>query len=902
MTDASSRTSPRRLNHHALKAGRQRQKIRQVDAATSLGLAERHYRRIEKGEQVPTPGLLERIIEWAWDELDMPEHEVIEELPSPPAKAPAPSSNFVGREDELAEIARRLKGAGRLVTVLGPPGVGKTRLALQHVERSTKSWSGGTWFCDLSEARSLEGVVQVVAGALAIPLSDDPVAQLGHALSGRGRCLLVLDNFEQVAQHARETAGRWLEQARDLRILVTSRTRLELTGERLLPLAPLRIELEGVQLFEQRARAQQAEFVVDDANRAMVEEVVQLLDGLPLAIELAAARLQVLSVEQVRDRLQDRFRLLARHRGADEERHETLKTAIDWSWALLEPEEQSLFAQLSVFEGGFTVEAAESVVDLSAHAQDDWLLDHVQTLLDKSLLRPGTSDPGRGRPEVDGPYLGMYVSLHEYASGQLMELDPTGGLRDATRDRHASHFARFGSEQAIQSLDTRSGPDRRRRLRRELDNVIAACRHAIGRGDGETAVSCLAAAWATWELVGPFSVARSLAEEVSAMEGLDDTSRRRALRLLGLTSLADGDMEASLAHFLAGLELSREQRDSRSEGRFLLHLGTWSYQQGRTDEARERFDTGRQLSHDAGDASHEALSLAGLGMVCENEGENTAAHDHYHEALAIHRRTKNRRLEGVVLNTLGIIERNQGRTDEAERCFQSALAIQRELGNQRVAGLILGNLGLLDQVRGRFEEGRAHLQEGERLLGDVGDRRFRANLLGNLGSLLRDRGELTEARSCFERALTLHREVDNRHSEAYVLDNIGVLLREEGRHDEAIEQHEAALAIALELGPRWGVGVVHDHLGVAHSRRGDADQAVAAFAEGEAILREVGVPQALAQLLVDRAAHAWSVGDATLAQRDLTEADELARQVDAGGESVLGRAIAALRMAMEGAG
>ena len=227
---------------------------------------------------------------------------------------PAERDAFVGRAAELRALAQRLDAGARLLTVLGPGGTGKTRLVRRYGWTWLGDWPGGVWFCDLSEARSLDGIYFAVALALDVPLGkDDPGVQLGHAIAGRGRCLVILDNFEQVVEHAPATLGRWLDRAAEAAFVVTSRERLHLPGEESLPARAAAAGQRTRSSCSPRAPARSGpDFVLGDANRAAVAEVVRLLDGLPLAIELAAARVRVLSPAQIVERLRDRFRAARR--------------------------------------------------------------------------------------------------------------------------------------------------------------------------------------------------------------------------------------------------------------------------------------------------------------------------------------------------------------------------------------------------------------------------------------------------------------------------------------------------------------------------------------------------------------------------------------------------------------
>ncbi len=235
---------------------------------------------------------------------------------------------FVGRRTEMHALAQRLDGGARVLTVLGPGGSGKTRFVRRYGWTWLGDWPGGVCFCDLSEARSLEGILGAVAFALDVPLSQaDPCAQLGHAIAARGRCLVVLDNFEHLVGHAASTLGIWAARAADAAFVVTSRERLHLPGEEIFALEPLALDSDAIELFVARARAQRPGFELTGANRAAIERIVSLLDGLPLAIELAAARVRVMSPAQLVERLRDRFALLSGARGAAA-RQGTLRAAI----------------------------------------------------------------------------------------------------------------------------------------------------------------------------------------------------------------------------------------------------------------------------------------------------------------------------------------------------------------------------------------------------------------------------------------------------------------------------------------------------------------------------------------------------------------------------------------------
>ena len=540
---------------------------------------------------------------------------------------PAERDSFVGRALELRDLAARLDAGQRLITVLGPGGTGKTRFVRRYGRAWLGDWPGGVYFCDLSEARSLDGIFFAVASALDVPLGrEDAVVQLGHAIAGRGRCLVILDNFEQLVEHAAATVGRWLDRAPDAAFVVTSRERLHVPGEEIVAVEPLPLDNDAIELFASRARAQRPGFVVSDSNRDAIVEAVRLLDGLPLAIELAAARVRVLSPAQLVERLRDRFALLAGARGAAS-RQATMRAAIDWSWELLTAWEQDALAQCAVFEGGFTLEAAEAILDLSRFREAPPVDDVVQALVDKSLLRTWLPHD-IARYDIDEPHFGMYLTIHEYASAKLEESGPSE--RGNAEQRHGKYYARFGTKEAIDALAGPGGPRRQRALALDLDNLVSACRRAVVRADVGVALATCRAAWNVLELKGPFPLGVELAGQVLGIAGIDAASRDAANLVRASAFEKCGRMRDGQELLEAAVAAFRERGDAHAEGLALRQLANVMRQQGKMDEARQALEA----------------------------------------SLAIHRAEGDRRAESLVLRVLGIVHREQGRLSEAEPLYR----------------------------------------------------------------------------------------------------------------------------------------------------------------------------------------------------------------------------------------
>jgi len=748
---------------------------------------------------------------------------------------PAERDSFVGRRETLVELARRLDAGARLVSVLGIGGSGKTRLVTRFGWSWLGDFPGGVWFCDLSQARSLDGIVHAVAEALAVPLGkEEPVRQLGNAIAARGRCLIILDNFEQVSRYAEETLGRWLSRATQARFVVTTREVLGLAGEETLALAPLPAA-DAAALFVQRAESAKRDFQPTEEDRAAVDPLVKLLEGLPLAIELAAARVRVMPPRTLLSRMSERFKLLS-STGGRRDRQVTLRSTFDWSWDLLSPPDKAALAQLSVFEGGLTMESAEAVLDLSGYEDAPWTVDAVQSLLDKSFVR-----------QVSDGRFDMLVSVKEYASEHLRTEGRFSGSGPAAvaaaEARHSGYFAGLGEKRAVAGACA------------EIDNLVAACRRAAARGAAEESAGALEGAWAALKLRGPFSVGVELASVVSGAPGLGAAARAVVEKVAGSAFDASGRVAEARTHFESALALAREARDARCEAHALANLADLHRRDGRMEEAR---------------AFHA-------------------------RALALARELGDRGLECMVLNGLGTLEDHLGRIDESRAHYEAALALARNIGDRRWEGGLLLNLGGLHFSEGRLDDARAHLEAGLVVARELGDRKYEGNARCSLGLLYQLVGRMDEAGRELEAALVVAREIGHALLECVVLCNQGIVYDSLGRPDEARSRYEAALAVARELGDRRSEGQVLGYLGLLHARQARLDEARTCLDSGEALLRAMSDRLSLGVLLCCRAEGAQLAGDLDAARRALAEAESLASASGAGPDSELGLALARVR-------
>ena len=690
-----------------------------------------------------------------------------------PHSLPAERDGFVGRRPALAELAASFAGGARLVTVLGVGGTGKTRLALRHGWEALGGQAGGVWFCDLSQAVSLDGIAHSAAQGLQLPLgAGDPVQQIGNAIASRGAVLVILDNFEQVARHAEASLGCWLAQASAATFLVTSREVLGITGERTMALPPLPDD-DGAELFVRRAGDVVADFNPAADDRVVIAELVRLLDGLPLSIELAASRVQVMTPRTMLSRMGERFKLLATP-GGRRDRQATLRATLDWSWDLLSNVERSALAQLSVFEGGFTLTAAEAVLELSAMADAPWVVDVVQALLQKSLLRAGAAQR-----------FDMLRSVQDYAAERL------AGNADSVRSAHARHGLHFSS---LGDLATRSGEHDA-----DVDNLVAATRRALEAKDAEVANRALAGAWGVLGRSGPFAIAAHLAAAALACVAPRGEAAALALWVAGCVDIALGQSATALAHLRRGLaetmpagalalrlrcalaeahgglgqmaEAGEQLEQALATARLLAddrllclalnERGAWLMRQSRLQESQSAYAEALQAAQRSQDERWLGGLRGNLGVIAHMLGDAGLARQHYEAALVQAAAQRDRRWEGNTRCNLGLLHQEAGRTTEAEEQFTLALATARHLGHRRLECTVLCNLGLLRNDQLRFDQAIEHFNAAAQVAEQIDDPRAQGQILGYLGLALAHFGRSDDAEVAFSAGRALLSQVQD---------------------------------------------------------------------------------------------------------------------------------------------
>jgi predicted ATPase/class 3 adenylate cyclase len=627
---------------------------------------------------------------------------------------PFQATSFIGRERELTEVKAML-GASRLVTLLGMGGLGKTRLSLQTAAEQIHHFPDGVWFLDLAPIKDPALIVSETAKVLGVREEPDrPMLQTLCAHLKNQRALLIFDNCEHVIKTSAELASAILKVAPHVRILASSREALRSPGEQCYPVLPLPVPARGddiaalsrstaVRLFVDRARLHKPSFALTEREAPVVAELVARLEGIPLALELAAARIRALSVADINARLKDRYKLLTGGSRVLQERQQTLRALVDWSYELLEPQEQIVLDRLGVFVGGFDLSAAEVVCGGEPLAAED-VLDLLASLIEKSLVMLEERDDG-------ARYL-MLETIREYAREKLAQRDDAA----VAAARHCEHYFAM-AKSAREGLKGPQQADWLWKMEVELDNVRSAIALSLAGGvDPIIAVKFAVALQGFWILRGYSTEGRKLVQAALALPAIGASPIAHGHALYVGAALAETQSDHAEARKMLEtcLGLRRAQGNELDIAATLSTLSMARLQAGDAVDATASESEALQIFRRLGDRLGEAIGLLHLGQISLFQGDDATARGHLEQCLAIGREIRNQEVEGECELVLGEVAFETADHAQASHRFKRSLTVCREAGDKRGEANALRWLARVDLQAGDLASARQRLSDALR--------------------------------------------------------------------------------------------------------------------------------------------------------------------------------------------
>jgi diguanylate cyclase (GGDEF)-like protein len=708
---------------------------------------------------------------------------------------PSTPTGMVGRENEIQE-AKRMLGSSRLLTIIGPGGVGKTRLAQQVAAELQDDFPSGVFWIPFAAVMDAETILATLAAALGFTFygGEDPESQFFNFLREK-QMLLLLDNLEHISDGV-DILARLLERASRVKLICTSRERLNLQGEAVLLLQGMDIptntslkHIEGfsaIQLFMQAARLAKTDFVLNHDNKDAIIQICQLVDGLPLGIEMAASWTRMLPADQIAQEMAKNLSFLSTTQRDRPLRHQSLRAVFEQSWFLLSQEESKVLASLAVFPSHFSREAATTVAGAS--------LLTLSRLLDKSMLQVAKN--------------GRYA-IHEVIrrfSLEKLEGDPLAWER--VHRCFVDYYAEFMT-QACDKLYGQSQVEILNQISQEIGNVLQAWKWCIDHGQWNQIDRMLQSLFLYYEIRGlaqegdrVFSQAQALLETLDGMEPGEDSGQQvllgRILVRRGAFARRLGLYEQSQVFTESGLEIFRPQHAIADQAFGLLKLGQLFEEIGEYEAGRDACQKGLRLYQSMEDRYGIAQILHVLGVIAYQSGSYAEAEKHTRESLVIFRQVGDTWNLALAFINLGNVESELGVYQQAQDYYRQALELFEQVGDLSGKAAALNNLGDVARELIEYDQAQAYLQQSLLLYQQLGNRYGQSVAMCNLGEVLNRMNESSRAHKILEQSLAICEETGNRTGMAYALATLGAILTQQGEYEKARQSLCQALALALE--------------------------------------------------------------------------------------------------------
>lgn len=706
----------------------------------------------------------------------------VPDLPSsfPPLKTltplrtnlPIQPTSFIGRQAEMAEI-KRIMQKTRLLTLTGTGGTGKTRLALEVAAELVDSFKAGVWLVELAPLIESSAVARAVAVALGV--REQPGKHLLDSLTDYLQdksLLLLVDNCEHLLEPVAVLIEQLLRVSPDLRVLATSREPLAIAGENTLHVPSLSLpesqtevdlqaleQVEAVRLFVERVQAVEPSFTLTGQNVSAITGICRRLDGIPLALELAAVRVRELSLEQLVQRLDRRFSLLTKGNRTALPRQQTLRALIDWSYDLLNSKEQALFRGLAVFFNGWSLEAVEAIwaaINPNLESEEFEALDLLVQLVRKSVvIAEKTSESERYR---------FLETIRQYALEKLAQAQEESRLRVA----YCAYFVEK-AERAEQALAGKEQVKYLAWFDREYDNLKGAlnwCLEENSPADLRLAGIrlCLALSY-YWELRGFFTEGRLYLSRALALKGdLESLLRAKTLSRLGRLAYNQGEYDVAWDYYSEALKQASAAGDSPAVATSLAGLGNVAYNQGKIEDSRKYHQQSLDLWQQIEDKGAIAVSFNSLGSIADRLGDHELARRYYLQSLALRQELGDKRGIAISLNNLGALANARGEYRAAQKYFEDSLPLRQELGDKRGIAIGLNNLGIIANVQGNFEEASQFYHASLALFREMADTEGIIHALTGLGSVSYEKQKLGEAEKYYRESVALAQKVGENQS------------------------------------------------------------------------------------------------------------------------------------------
>lgn len=682
-----------------------------------------------------------------------------------PNNLPVQLTSFIGREEEMKNVKSLLKQT-HLLTLTGSGGSGKTRLALQVAADVIDDFISGVWLVDLAslfEPTLLQQAIIKVFGLMEGP--KRPLEEILYNYLRGKEILIILDNCEHLIEACSKLTEKLLNNCPKLKIIATSREALRCEGEQTHRVLSLEIpdpkdknspeklsQYEAVRLFIERALSVDSTFRVNNDNAPALAQICYQLDGIPLAIELAAARTKVLSIEKICERLSNRFNLLTGGKRTSLPRQQTLRALIDWSYDLLSEKEKILWRRLSVFAGGWTLEAVEEVCSDEKMEKEE-VLELLHQLTEKSII---VFEKEKERYRI-------LKTLKQYGEVKLREANEV----EEILSRHLYYFMEF-SETVEPKLEGSEIQIWLEKLEEDHGNFQSAIEWSIRSGDREEGARLAGSLGYFWKVRGHYSTGRRLLESIlDNAQGVGRISRAKTLYSLGSIVTLLGEYERARKILEESLALSREMGEKRGI----------------------------------------AYALNSLGNAAADLGNYEQAQKFYEESLILRREMRDKRGIAFSLNNLGNVAYNQGNYEQAENFFEESLVLSREMGEKRGIAIFLSNLGNVAHFRGNHEQAQKFIEESLALSRDMGEKTGIAESLNTLGDFAYNQGYYEQAKKFYEESLTLRLEMGEKIGIADSLNNLGTIAYRQENYGQAMIFFEESLTLRREIGDKSAIAV-----------------------------------------------------------------------------------------------